>query len=48
MGLNAGIVEGESVEDLVTEETSGEACHGDSLNGAAVFWTTGPVVEESL
>ena len=45
---DAGIVEGEVVEDLVSEESAGKPGHGDSLHGAPFERTTGPVVEESF
>ncbi len=48
VGADAGIIEREVIENLVTEESAGESGHGDGLDGAAVLWSTGPIVEKGF
>ena len=48
VGFDAGVVEGEVVEDLVAEESAREAGHGDGLDGAAFFGSASPIVEEGF
>ncbi len=48
VGFDAGVIEGEVVENLVAEEAAGESGHGDGLNGASFLGTSGPIVEEGF
>ena len=45
---DAGIIEREVIEDLVTEKSAGKSGHGDGLNTAARERSASPVVEESF
>ena len=47
VAADAGFVEGD-LEVVAGEEATAEAGHGDCLNGAALEWSAGPVVEEGL
>ena len=48
VGTDAGIIESEFVENLVTEETTGKSGHRDGLHAASFERSAGPVVEEGF